>query len=247
MQPDKKQLEILLVNYFRVCYEDFPIGKLSPSESPDFVLKMKNRHEIGIELTRLNPASRNIPDRNQLLQIKVREQIIGLSKNLFEKESPLKLFVKFLFSDSKEISEERQMSVAIQAVNLIRKAVTGKSSDSFFREIIPGDLLPEGLDGILIVNHPVMEISAWERANNLGVSNDVVDDIRRAIHKKDEKLLRLYKRQQLNYYWLLITTDRLRGVKSFNLPEKIMNHKFHSEFQHVFLFDLIKANVFQLV
>ena len=247
MQPDKKQLEILLVNYFRVCYEDFPKGQLSPSESPDFILKMKNRYEIGIELTRLNPASRNIPDQNQLLQIKVREQIIGLSQDLFEKNSPLKLFVKFLFSDSKEISEERQMSVAIQAVNLIRKAVAGNSNDSFFREIIPGDLLPEGLDGILIVNHPVMEISAWERANNLGVSNDVVDDIRKAIHKKDEKLLRLYQKQQLNYYWLLITTDRLHGAKSFNLTEKIMNHEFHSEFQHVFLFDLIKARVFQLV
>jgi len=247
MQPDKKQLEILLVNYFRICYEGFPKGHLSPSESPDFILKMKSRHEIGIELTRLNPASRYIPDGNQRAQIQVREQIIGLSQDLFEKNSPLKLFVKFLFSDSKEISEEKQMSVAIQAVNLIRKAVTGKSSDSFFREIIPGDLLPEGLDGILIVNHPVMEISAWERANNLGVSNDVVDDIRRSIHKKDEKLLRLYQRQQLNYYWLLITTDRLHGVKSFNLPEKIMNHEFHSEFQHVFLFDLIKSRVYQLV
>lgn len=247
MQPDKKQLEILLVHYFRVCYEDFPKGQLNLSESPDFIIKMKNRHEIGIELTRLNPASRIIPDENQLAQIQVREQIIGLSQDLFEKSSPLKLFVKFLFSDSRDFIMENQMSVAVQAVNLIRKAVAGKSRDSFFREIISGEVLPRGLDGILIVSHPVMEISEWERANNLGVSNDVVDDIRRAIHKKDEKLLRLYQKQRLNYYWLLITTDRLHGVKSFNLPEKIMNHEFHSEFQHVFLFDLIKASVFQLV
>jgi len=247
MQPDKKQMEILLVNYFRVCYEDFPKGQLSPSESPDFILQMKNRHEIGIELTRLTPAIIDYHDENKLKHVKLREEIVGLSKALFEQNSTLKLFVKFLFSDSKEISEERQMSVAVQSVNLIRKAVFKKSGDSFFREIIPGDLLPDGLDDILIVNHPLMEISAWERANNLGVSNDVVDDIRRSIHKKDEKLLRLYQKQRLNYYWLLITTDRLHGLKHFNLPEKIMNHEFHSEFQHVFLFDLIKAGVFQLV
>ena len=92
-----------------------------------------------------------------------------------------------------------------------------------------------------------MQISAWERANNLGVSNDVVDDIKCSIHKKDEKLLRLYQKQRLNYYWLLIFTDRLHGVKSFNLSEKIMNHEFRSEFQHVFLFDLVKSGVFQLV
>lgn len=247
MQPDKKQLEILLVNYFRVCYDDFPKGQLCPSESPDFIVKMRNRHELGIELTRLNPASKELPDESQLAQIQVREQIIGLSRDLFEQSSVLKLFVKFLFSDLKEISEERQLSVTVKTVNLIRKAVGNISGDSFFRESISGEMLPEGLEEILIVNHPVMQISAWERANNLGVSNDLVDDIRRSIHKKDEKLLRLYQKQRLNYYWLLITTDRLHGMKSFNLPERIMNHDFHSEFQHVFLFDLIKASVFQLV
>lgn len=247
MQPDKKQLEILLVNYFRLCYDDFPKGQLFASESPDFIVKMKTRHELGIELTRLNPASRNLPDEKQLAQIQTQEKIIGLSQDLFEQNSELKLFVKFLFSTVKEISEERRLEVAVQTVNLIRKAVNNKSCDSFFRESISGELLPEGLHEILIVNHPVMQISAWERANNLGVSNDVVDDIRRSIHKKDEKLLRLYQKQRLNYYWLLIFTDRLHGVKSFNLPEKIMNHQFHSEFQHVFLFDLIKASVFQLV
>lgn len=57
MQPDKKQLEILLVNYFRVCYDEFPKGLLSPSESPDFIVKMRTRRELGIELTRLNPAT----------------------------------------------------------------------------------------------------------------------------------------------------------------------------------------------
>jgi hypothetical protein len=247
MQPEKKQLEILLVHYFRACFDDFPKGKLSPSESPDFVIKMKNRREIGIELTRLNPASRIIPDGNQLAQIQIREQFIGLSQDLFEKTSSLKLFVKFLFSDSKQIPDERQMSAAVQVVNLIRKAVSGKNRESFFRLAIKSELLPEGLDEILVINHPVMEISAWERANNLGVSNDVVTDIRLSIHKKDEKLLRLYQKQRLNFYWLLITTDRLHGLKSFNLPEKIRNHEFHSEFQHVFLFDLIKPGIFQLV
>ena len=91
-----------------------------------------------------------------------------------------------------------------------------------------------------------MHISAWERANNLGISNDVVFDIRHAIHKKDEKL-RLYQKQRLNYYWLLITTDRLRGVKNYNLPNKIMNHEFQSNFQQVFLFDLIKSEIYRLI
>jgi hypothetical protein len=246
MQPDKKELEILLINYFRALYEDFPKGQLNPSESPDFIITMKNRHELGIELTRLNPVNKNTPDENQLAQIQIREELIGISRDLFEQSSDFKLFVKFLFSDSKTIQREKQILASVQTVDLIRKKVKNKSRDSFFRESISGEILPDGLEEILIVNHPVMQISAWERANNLGVSNDVVEDIRHAIHKKDEKL-RLYQKQRLNYYWLLITTDRLRGVKYFNLPDKIMNHEFKSDFQQVFLFDLIKSDIYRLI
>ncbi|MCD6354595.1 MAG: hypothetical protein J7L95_03510, partial [Prolixibacteraceae bacterium] len=152
---------------------------------------------------------------------------------------------KFLFSEKIKIAPENKILVAVQTVNAIRKAIQDKNKNLFFTSSIVKKQLPEGLDEILIVNHPVMEISVWERSNNLGISNDVVDDIRHAIHKKDEKL-RLYQKQHLNFYWLLITTDRLQGVKNYNLPDKIRNHKFESRFQHVFLFDLIKADIFQL-
>lgn len=246
MQPDKKHLEILLINYFRECYKDFPKGKPVPSESPDFIVKMRNRRELGIELTRLNPVNKVGLSDERLAQIRIWDEIVAVSCELFEQHSALKLFVKFLFSDD-AIGEERKIAVAVQTANLIRNSVRNRKKEQFFHEIIPTELLPKGLKDILIVNHPVMETSAWERANNLGVSNDVVDDIRRAIHKKDEKLLRLYQKQRLNFYWLLITTDRLRGATKFNLGGKIMNHEFHSEFQHVFLFDLIKSKIYQIV
>ncbi len=246
MQPDKKELEILLVNYFRNCYEDFPKGQITPSESPDFIIKMKNQHELGIELTRLNPVIKSISDENQLVQIQIRDELIGLSRVLFEQNSDFRLFVKFLFSEDKIISKEKQMLIAVQTANLARQTVKNKSRDSFFKESVAGKQLPEGLDEIMIINHPAMNVSAWERANNLGISNDVVFDIRHAIHKKDEKL-RLYQKQRLNYYWLLITTDRLRGVRKFNLPDKIKNHEFQSNFQQVFLFDLIKSDIYRLI
>ena len=246
MQPDKKQLEILLVNYFSECYDDFPRGKLMPSESPDFIVKMRRRRELGIELTRLNPVNKTDLTIDKLAQIRIWDEIVTVSCELFEQHSGLKLFVKFLFSEDK-IGDERKIAVSVQMANLIRIMVKNKKKENFFSEKIPSEILPKGLKDILIVNHPTMEISAWERANNLGVSNDMVDDIRRAIHKKDEKLLRLYQKQRLNFYWLLIFTDRLRGATKFNLGQKIMNNEFNSEFQHVFLFDLIKASVFQLV
>lgn len=246
MQPDKKQLEILIMQYFRNIYDEFPQGKVVPSESPDFTISMKNHHVLGIELTRLNPGNAIPLDEKHLNEIKFMERLIGLAKELFEKDVPHKLFVKFLFSEKNSIGSEKELITAVQIANIIREAVKNKRRESFFKLFFSGVQLPDGLDEMLIVNHPELQISIWERSNNLGISNDVLDDIRQSIHKKDEKL-RLYQKQRLNYYWLLITTDRLRGVRSFNLPDKILNHKFHSQFQHVFLFDLIKADVITLV
>lgn len=246
MQPDKKQLEILIMQYFRKSYNGFPKGKVHSTESPDFTINMKNYHVLGIELTRLNPENAEALDEVGYINISSREHFINFAKELFEQDSMLKMFVKFLFSEGKIISEERKLAVAVQTVNSIKTVVQNKKNNTFFKETITQSQLPDGLDEVLIVHHPGLGTSIWERSNNLGVSNDVVDDIRKSIHKKDEKL-RLYQKQRLNYYWLLITTDRLRGVKTFNLPDKIINHQFYSRFQHVFLFDLIKSNVYQLV
>ncbi|MCY1721381.1 hypothetical protein OU798_13580 [Prolixibacteraceae bacterium Z1-6] len=246
MREERKQLEVLLMHYFRACHPEFPSGRAVPSESPDFIVKMKNKHLLGIELTRLNPANALAPDAQQLNQIQLQEGIISTAKELFEHQSDLKLFVKFLFAEENPLNADREIAVAAISSNLVRKYIQSKNRKSFFKVSIRKNELPAGIEEILIVHHPKLETAIWERANNLGVSNNVVDDIRHSIYKKDEKL-RLYQKQRLNYYWLLITTDRLRGVKSFNLPNKILNHNFHSRFQHVFLFDLIKSEIYELV
>jgi hypothetical protein len=246
MQPDKKQLEILLISYFRESLPDFPVGAVIPSESPDFTIRMKNQHILGIELTRLNPENAIPLSEEHLKDIDEKEHLIELVRNIFENSSPYKLFVKFLFSDGESIKSERQMMVAVQIANLIRQEVQNRKTENFFKISLNSSKLSVGIAEILIVHHPDLQTSVWERSNNLGISNDVVDDIRKAIHKKDEKL-RIYQKQRLNYYWLLIFTDRLRGVRNFNLAEKVMNHRFQSRFQHVYLFDLIRSDVFQLV
>lgn len=246
MQPEKKQLEVLIINYFRESYSDFPKGKIVPTESPDFTISMKNYHILGIELTRLNPGNAEALNDTEIAENRFREQIIEKSKALFEHGLELKLFVKFLFSEELKIQPENELMVVVQTVNAIRNAIQSQNENSFFKLSISRNQLPEGMEEILVVHDPGMETSIWELSNNLGISTDVVDDLRKAIYKKDEKL-RLYQKNHLNYYWLLITTDRLRSTKSFNLPNKIMNHKFESRFQQVFLFDLMKSDIYQLI
>lgn len=246
MQRNKKQLEIVLMHYFRNCYSGFPKGKMIPFESPDFIISLRSRNILGVELTRLNPLNALIPDESELRNRDLQEQIIALAQSVFEQSFSRKLFVKFLFADHIKILKERKLTLALQVVQIIRKIVGVTGVGSFFSESVSSDLLPAALDGLLVIQDPVLDVSIWERSNNLGVSENVVADIHEAIRKKDEKL-QIYQKHRLNYYWLLITTDRLRGVKSYRLSEKIMNSSFQSRFQQVFLFDLIKSTVFQLV
>ena len=128
MLPDKKQVEILLMHYFRKCYMAFPKGKLVPSESPDFILKVNTKKGIGIELTRLNPLHTYMPDKIQTDRHYMRERIINSVKSLFAQTSTLKLFVKFQFSYNIPIEEERELSVVARVVNKIRQAVQDRKS-----------------------------------------------------------------------------------------------------------------------
>jgi len=51
--------EMLIMEYFRNEYEEFPKGKLQKSESPDFILRVSPKNAIGIELTKLHGPTVN--------------------------------------------------------------------------------------------------------------------------------------------------------------------------------------------
>ncbi len=246
MQVDKKQLEFLLVHYFRESFSDFPKGELTASESPDFIITLRNRHQLGIELTRLHSANHVYPDTAFQNENLLYDRLVAKVQELVEKDLPHRMFVKFLFSGNHDLQTESELITAVHMANAIRREASLKHHHSFFRFNIPASRLPKGIDDVLVVNHPALLTPVWERANRLGVSDNVVDDLLQSILKKEEKL-RLYQKQKLNYYWLLIFTDRLRGVKNFNLPNKLHNHHFESRFQHVYLFDLMKSQIFELV
>ena len=246
MRSEKKQLEFLLIHYFRECFNELPKGKIVASESPDFILKMRKKFKLGIELTRLSPLNLKTLTLKELERNRLRDEIINRAKNIFIQSSPINLYVKFLFSDKVKIFPESSLVLSARLTNLVRNAVHDKNSNNFFRKSISCPSLPKGVEEILIIHDPILKSSVWERSNNLGVSEDIIEDISATILKKEEKL-NLYQKQLLNGYWLIITTDRLRGTKNYNLQNKVLNHQFHSRFQQVFLFDLMRANILRLL
>ncbi len=246
MQELKKQIEVLLVSYFREVSNQVPKGRLVASESPDFILKMKNSHRLGIELVRLNPPTAPEVQPENIARSALQDELIENARDLFEQHSDLKLFTKFRFSDSRTISEERILVVAVKLAAVIRSFTNPKKSNSFFFMVLQSEHLPEGVEEVLLVHHPGLKTSVWERANNLGIPRDVAGDIHAAIRKKEEKL-GLYRQRKTEALWLLITTDLLRGLKNYHLPNKIAKENFVSKFDRVFLFDLMRARIIALI
>jgi hypothetical protein len=242
-QNIKKQLEILIIDYFRSAYSDFPKGKLKASESPDFVLDIAPRIKIGIELTRLyfddcynvgNGVSDNIG-----------KEIVNKACEFFEMTTALKLFVKVSFSDKCKVMQEKQLFLSILIANRVRESVKTKKAGSFF-SICQTANLPDEIDGIFIAAHPSLAGSVWEEAGISKKSFETSQGIRQLITKKENKL-QLYQKKRLNQYWLVITADRLNNLRNDKLNSLIFNSGNSSQFQKVFLFDLLKGQIFQIL
>jgi hypothetical protein len=243
---EKKQIERLLLEGFRTFYPDFPKGKLVPSESPDFIMRTKSNHYLGIELTRLHPkVISDLPEKDMEI-IRIEEEVVERTAEIFSYHTQIPVFIKILFSSDKTINPGRIITVSAKAAQVIRKYTAEKEGDGFSSKLINQKDLPEGISSVLILRHPQLIVPVWERANNIGFSGNIPDDIRFSIQKKDDKL-GLYHKRKLNIYWLLITADQIEGISSYNFENTIFNHSYSSGFQHVFLYELMKERVFILV
>ncbi|MCD4683605.1 MAG: hypothetical protein K8R86_10015 [Bacteroidales bacterium] len=82
---NQQEEEILILDYFRKNYDDFPKGKVIKSESPDFILKESRKRIIGIELTRLDVNASTLKEKIEHT-LKNKSQKFGIyqSKNFNE-------------------------------------------------------------------------------------------------------------------------------------------------------------------
>lgn len=244
MQESKKQLENLLINYFRDSYSVFPKGRILSTESPDFIIKSKHGEKLGIELVRLHsafPFHSSVDPENSELNIK----LIDTVKELVERTNHLSLFVKFQFSEKNPIAEERLLSVSALVSNLIRKRLSNRNEHSFFVRHFSSKELPEGIDGILLVHHPGLSESLWEAASLSGEGGNLLSDLQHAIEKKEEKIY-IYRKRKLDEYWLLITSDWIQTA-GYTYPDQLISiENGDSGFQRILLFELMNAKVFEL-
>lgn len=242
MQIDaKKQIEIVLMDYFRQSFPEFPAGKLIPAESPDFILRHSARRMTGIELTRLHSPN-TLKSPFAVSEDSPEMRFIRKTENLVQEKEPRPLMAKFYFDAPAD--EMRMLAQAAKTAVIIRREIE-KRKEPVFSALIESEELPPILNSIRIIYNRALTFPVWEKAIKRETGN-IVPDIEESLRKKDEKL-RIYLRKNLNRYWLLITADLLRETKTFDIRSLLENHRFSSGFDKVFLFELWSAQIFSIV
>jgi hypothetical protein len=117
----------------------------------------------------------------------------------------------------------------------------------YFRKNFPGfpkgRLIPsESPDFILRISPKKsigIELTELYRVNNL------VDDIRLVVRKKEEKLP-LYQHMNLSQQWLILHADDVEREVNYHFRNKLENLELTSAFDRVFLFDLFSGSIVKL-
>ncbi len=106
MHERKKSEEWIVMRYFREKYELFPKGKLVKSESPDFILKVNRRKQIGIELTRFDHLAAGKSGGNEVIH--------QLKKLITQKEDKLRIYQKKLLNEYWLIISVESLDVTLE-------------------------------------------------------------------------------------------------------------------------------------
>jgi len=236
--------ERIIIHYFIEKYKEFPKGKLSKTESPDFILNISPRKSIGIELTHL----RQPRDENGISKVQINSlerEIVRKSQNLFEANNNLKLYITFSFNEDKTITKKIVSVISSEVSRKINHHIKHEDFRSPFYIKIQEHETPECIDSINILYHPNVNHSFWDIRKSFlmpKVSREIITSI---IEEKNDKLP-LYSKKKINVFWLVISTDRLNG-SSYNIGNQIEKWNFSSGFQRVFLFELFTGKIFNLI
>jgi hypothetical protein len=130
---NQKDEEKLIIHYFRKHYPDFPKGRLIPSESPDFILKVSPRRSIGIELTRMGQEE---------------DPVAAIREAIERKEEKLHLYTHMHLSELWLIihADDANAIVSWNVDNKISKLEPSSSFDHlFFVDLFSGRVIEMGV------------------------------------------------------------------------------------------------------
>ena len=239
----KNQEEIQLLRYFKYFYEDFPKGKISKQESPDFILSTSKHYSIGIELTKLFLQKKKSESEYFVpLFEEEKQDLIYRVKTLFKENHDFDISAHFDFSDKYyEINMDLSL-LALEVYDSIAFRIKRWSSNDRFYTKIKSEKLPDWLHSIDLIHFPEDRISKWVSCKVNVPTAHFYESLKHSIDHKESKL-KLYEKNWCDQYWLLVVAECLNCATPFDIIRQIERWKFESGFHKIFLFELFEQKI----
>lgn len=243
---EKKSEERSILEYFSRVYDDFPGGKIMESESPDFIVSPGPKQRIGIEITRLAQAKvqneKYFPAR---INNHENDILHEARKIYYAKENSIPLFLSVAFRNELLADDDNIRKIALDLVEDVHEYTKNLDPGSLFSFIVNDPLASDYIDFIEGAHFPGVDLSTWINAGGYRIPAFNREYLVRKIHSKEKKLP-LYRKSNLNFIWLILVTDSLHRVASFNIHNQLEAWHVNSEFDRVFLFPVIESKVYEI-
>jgi len=221
---------------FRENYPDFPKGKLTKSESPDFVLKLSPSKSIGIEISRIF--------KNSAMGTKESEMrsVIYRAHELYSEHLKLPVFA-WIYLNDQYVGPINQELTATKIAIAIIDAIEDQNGKTTMKVQLEKDLLPNGINRIIIYANPNIKNPYWDCRTEIRIGDLFESTISGLISQKDEKL-NLYRKQINDFYWLILYADFVQKPTSSDLNKIIERNSVKSAFNKVFFYNLFDEKFF---
>ena len=241
----KKNEEKLLLRHFRELYYNFPKGKMTATESPDFILKSTLKQAIGIELMRLHKDKTDTDAFAPRSTEYLKRELIRETSLQFEQQSGLKCYTVLYFTSDLKLFKNHIIPLSKSLSHLISDKIKKRDKRSPFQETINNTEYSDVIQSIRLLYHPAVPYSYWTSGVTYLTSSLTRDLFIRHIREKEVKM-ELYKQKKLDQYWLILLTDFASRSTSFNLHNKLSLWTFRSTFHKVFLFEIFNPGIYEL-
>lgn len=240
-----KKEERIILDYFSASYQDFPAGKITESESPDFIISPAPKKKIGLELTRLTRSNPENKKHNFAKIDSLEKVICERAKIMFESEFKIPLYVNIYFKEGIQLSKLNIDNYAELIASDIYEKVNELDRKRKLQLEINSTAVDEILNLITVNYFPEVKNGFWDNTGAYMLPELTRDLLQQTILSKEEKL-QLYQRNLCDEYWLLIYSDSVRKSTAFNISNQIEKWNISSEFDRVFLFEVMDFKIYHI-
>ena len=228
-----KELEAWYLERFIPTCPDFPVGIISPSEEPDFLIAAA-QGTCGIEMTRYYvPLTQGRGPHQE--QESLRDRILQEAAELFSREDPRLVHVNVLFSLGSRLGKNDIQPLARGLTAAVVRLEVELGEFKAIDEDSPLDAgLPDGIASIMVATSSKLTRSSWH-CDDVALTPEAGPQHVQSILDAKEPRVDAYRRSASSI-WLVVVVDATRLSSVADFPSHTFEHSYSTSFDRVYLF-----------